>query len=267
MAVTVTERQDSRRYTGGENPSWEFSYNVEGTDDCIQARLELVYHTSIIFDGLVRQTPHLEYQGPSFWIASVTYGKRAPVVGRLDYQFEIGGGTEKRLQSIATRKYPATASEYNGAIGVRKSGDTIDVEGQDVYVPSKSFSLKWTLNAGDFTPTLERNLYLMAIAPVNIAPWLGYDAGELLFLGATGGVKQGDETGELTLKFQASPNLTNLSVGDVSAITKGGWELVDIVRETEDAEEGGTKFLRPKIAGVYVHQVYNQSNFSALLGF
>lgn len=265
MAVSVTLRQ-SARYVGGDNPTWELEYNVEGTEDCIEARLELLYQTSGTYDGLVRQTPRLEYIGQNFFIGTLVYGRRTPTAGRVEYQFEIGGSTEKRFQSLATRKYPSTANDYGGAIGVVKSGDSIDVQGSDVYVPTKQFSLKWTLEAAAFTTALEQNLYAMAIAPVNSTPFMGYAAGELLFLGASGGIKENDEYGELTLKFAASPNLTGLSVGSVSGITKYGWESVDVVREETDATGSGTKFIAPQIVGVYVHQVYNTSNFSALTG-
>lgn len=262
MAVVVTLRNQIQ-YTGD---AWDIEFNIEGTSDPIEARLQLLYQTDAIYDGLVRQVPRVEYQGGLFFIGTVTYGKSTPTAGRVEYQFEIGGKTEKRYQSISTTAYPATAPDYGGAIGVTKSGENIEAQGIDVDVPSKSFSLKWTLDASAFTAAFEQNLYAMTIAPVNSAPWLGYAAGELLFKGATGGVKEGDEYGELTLKFEASPNLTGLSVGEISGISKTGWQLVDIVREAADETGSGTKFLSPKITGVYVHTVFNSSNFTSLLG-
>jgi len=279
MAVTVTLRPSIRfqsdiglnengtLITKDQNADWDQDYNIEGTNDPIEARLELLYQTDAIYDGLVRKSYTVEYQGPNFFIGTLTYGVRSKQIGRLEYQYQIGGKTEKRLQSLATTAYPATAPDYKGAIGVTKSGDSIDVQGVDVYVPSKTFSLKWTLDAADITPTLEQNLYAMTIAPVNSVSFLGYAAGEVVFLGAEGGLKENEPTGELTLKFEASPNLTGLTVGEITGITKGGWQLVDIVRETTDDTGAGTKFLRPKILGVYVHTVYNSSNFAGLLGF
>jgi hypothetical protein len=148
---------------------------------------------------------------------------------------------------------------------VTKSGDSIDVAGVDVYVPSKTFTIKLTLNAADFTPEREQNTYFVTIAPVNAAPFMGYAAGEVLFMGSSGGLKQNDPTGDITFKFAASPNLTGMTIGGVGGIAKYGWESVDIVRETADAESDGAKYLVPQVSGVYVHQVYNTSNF-ALLG-
>jgi hypothetical protein len=260
MSVVVSERPDSRRYTGGDNPSWELFYNIEGTDDCIQARLELLYQTPGIFDNLVRQVPKVERQGPNFYYGWVTYGKRKNESGQVEYEFEIGGKTEKRYQSILTRRYPAEAADYQGAIGVVKSGDQIDARGVDVYVPTKSFSLKCRLPPEVFTPAYQNVIFLCTAAPVNAAPFYGYQAGELLFCGAKGGYKSGDEYGEITFKFEASPNMTNLSVGEIGGIDKGGWELVDVVREVQKSGNS----LIPKPVGVYVHQVYQASDFSIL---
>jgi hypothetical protein len=265
MAVTVTPRP-GMNYAGGDSPTWDVDFNIEGTSDPVEARLQLLYQTDAIYDGLVRQTPRVVHQGGDFFIGTITYAKSAPLPGRLEYQFEIGGKTEKKYQSLSTTSYPSTAPDYNGAIAVVKSGDTIDVQGIDVDVPSKAFSLKWTLDASAFTSALEQNLYAMSIAPVNSAPFMGYAAGELLYKGSSGGLKEGDETGELTLKFEASPNLTGLTIGGIGGISKQGWQLIDIVREASDATGSGTKFMTPKITGIYVHTVFYTSNFSALLG-
>jgi hypothetical protein len=260
MPVTVSERPESPQYSGGDNPTWELTYNIEGTDDSIQARLELLYQTPGIYDNLVRQVPRVERVGPGFFYGSMTYGKRKNESGQIEYEFEIGGKTEKIYQSIATRRYGQNAPDYQGAIGVVKNGDQIDVQGVEIYVPTKSFSLKCRFPPSIFTPAYENAIYLCTVAPVNQSPFYGYQAGELLFKGSTGGYKSGDEYGEISFKFDASPNMTGLSVGDIGGIEKKGWEQVDIVREVQ--KQGSS--LIPKAVGVYVHQVYHASDFSIL---
>ena len=165
-------------------------------------------------------------------------------------------------QSLFTDKYPSTAVDYEGAIGVKKNGDQIEVEGVDVPIPSYSFTLKCRFPASYFTMDRRNQIYLCSIAPVNIASFYGFEACEVLFKGSSGGLKTGDDFGDIDFKFECSPNLTGLSVGDISGISKSGWDYVDVTREVAT----GSNTLIPKATAVYVHRLFNTSDFSSLLG-
>ena len=263
MAIIVTQ-QPGAQYNGGDKPTWEIPFNIEGTNDCIQARIALLAASDGIYDGLVRQTPKVEHQGFNFFKGTVIYGLNdtQPNEGSIDYQFEIGGKTEKIYQGLSCTRYPSDAPDYQGAIGVVRNGDQIEVQGVDVPVPSYSFTLKCRYPASYFTLTRRNQIYMCSIAPVNGVPFYGFDAGEVLFKGSSGGLKQGDQYGDIDFKFECSPNLDGLSVGDITEIYKGGWHYVDVVREVvEDASS-----LIPKATAVYVHVLFNCSDFSSLLG-
>jgi hypothetical protein len=263
MSVIVTERPGAT-HTGGDKPTWEVPFNIEGTNDNIEARIQLTLQSVGIYDGLFRQTIHVEHEGFDFYTGKVTYGlnDNQPQDGSISYNFEIGGKTEKIFQSLSTRTYPSNAVDYSGAIGVKKNADQIDVEGVDAPVPSYSFSLKCHLPASYYTAARRGSIYLCSCAPINSAPYWGFDPGEVRFVSASGGLKAGDKYGDIDFKFECSPNLSGITVGDISGISKGGWEYAEVVREPAVSN----KSLIPKAVGVYVHRLFNASDFYSLLG-
>lgn len=95
---------------------------------------------------------------------------------------------------------------------------------------------------------------------VNHAPFKGFAAGEVLFLGASGS-QRGQEDWEVTFSFAASPNVTGLAVGQITGIAKKGWEYLWV--RYEDAVDAHTLVKQP--AAAYVEQVYPYGDF-ALLG-
>ena len=95
----------------------------------------------ILYDGLIRQTLHVEQIGPTLWDGSVRYGPRKrPETGESSFSFDTGGGTQHVTQSLQTLGAYAppdmTAPDYQGAIGV--AGE--NVEGVDVTVPVYNFA-------------------------------------------------------------------------------------------------------------------------------
>ncbi len=60
MPVTVTEKWESREQSAGEQPSVDLRFLVVGTPDDITAHSELIAQTPTTYNGLVRQSTHLE---------------------------------------------------------------------------------------------------------------------------------------------------------------------------------------------------------------
>lgn len=89
----------------------------------------------------------------------------------------------------------------------------------------------------------------------------GLAAGECLFLGAAGS-KRGDEDWEITFRFAGSPNVTGLSVGPITGISKKGWEYLWV--RYADVEDDNAKALVKRPVAAYVEQVYDAGNFGAL---
>ena len=152
-------------------------------------------------------------------------------------------------------RYGVDPPDFKGAIGV----STDSVEGTDITIPVFNFTethyIPSALVAGAYKTTL---FYLTG--RVNDAPFKGFARGEVLFLGASGS-QRGVDDWEIAFKFAASPNATNLTVGDITGIDKKGWEYLWV--RYADAEDEETLIKQP--VAVYVERVYEYGNF-ALLG-
>jgi len=173
------------------------------------------------------------------------------------------GGTQHITQSRATVNAYAPSGEtppdFQGAIGVTDNG----VEGVDVTVPVYHFSETHYLDDAVVTPAYKGTLFSLT-GKVNSASFKGLAAGECLFLGAAGSKRGGSGGGdwEITFRFAGSPNVTGLSVGPITGISKKGWEYL-WVRYAEVEDEGAQVLVKRPIAA-YVERVYDTGNFAAL---
>ncbi|KAA0215760.1 MAG: hypothetical protein DYG94_06340 [Leptolyngbya sp. PLA3] len=99
---------------------------------------------------------------------------------------------------------------------------------------------------------------------VNSNSWKGFNAGEVLFLGASGSRRgtSADADWEITFRFAASANALGISVGPISGISKKGWEYLWV--RYADAEDAGSNAIVKRPVAAYVERVYDEGNFSAL---
>ncbi len=261
MAVTVHEKWESRPTTTGENPSVDLIYAVRGTDSDLEAKAALAAASPVLYDGLVRQSRHIERVAEEVWEGTVRYGrKEPPETGDSSYQFDTGGGTQHITQSLTTKgRYPApgfAAPGFGGAIGVTHE----DVEGVDITVPVYSFSETHYVDMEHVTDAYKMALFALT-GKVNSGAFRNFAAGEVLFLGASG-AKRGEDNWEIGFRFAASPNVTDLRIGHITIAAKRGWEYL-WVRYT-DVEDVGAKMLVKQPVAAYVEQVYEECDFAGL---
>ncbi|MCC5786694.1 MAG: hypothetical protein JJU33_08345 [Phycisphaerales bacterium] len=270
MSIAVTEKFESRRSTKGSpqnNPSAELVYTVRGTTDDLAARSAAESESPATYDGLPRQTVSVEPVGPDHWEATVRYGQSQgggfPQTGQSVFAFDTGGGTQHITQSkqtISSHAAPgATAPDFKGAIGVTADA----VEGVDITVPVYQFSETHYLAASQVTQGYKATLFNLT-GKVNNGSWKGFNAGEVLFLGASGSRRGtgADSDWEITFRFAASPNASGLSVGPIGGIGKKGWEYLWV--RYADAEDAGSQAIVKRPVAAYVERVYDEGNFSAL---
>jgi len=269
-AITVTEKPESRESASGESPSATLVYTVRGTADDVQARGALAAEAPPTHDGLVRKTwnvepVHIDTADPDgcLWTGAVRYGRTSapePETGDSVYNFDIGGGTQHLTQSIETvaRYAPTdkTPPDFKGAIGVTHDS----VEGVDITVPVYHFSETHYKADAEVTPAYKATLFALT-GKVNAAAFKGFQGGEVLFLGASGS-KRGEEDWEITFRFAASPNATNIPVGNITVASKKGWEYLWV--RYADAEDAGAKALVKRPASAHVEKVYHSADFSSL---
>ena len=260
MPVTIDEKFDSRESTVGiESPSIDLLYIVQGTDDDGTVRSTVEAMIPIVYGGLPFQDYHISPQGAGVWEVSARYGKKDPKeTGESSFSFDTGGGTTHVTQSLqTTNKYaPAgkTAPNFKGAIGVTHDS----VEGTDVTIPVYNFTETHYIPIASVTGAYKATLFGLT-GRTNNGGFKGFAAGEVLFLGASGS-QRGEDDWEITFRFAASPNVSGLSVGDISGINKKGWEYLWV--RYADAEDENVLVKQPIAA--YVEKVYDEGNFAGL---
>ncbi|XZE35794.1 hypothetical protein SH501x_001336 [Pirellulaceae bacterium SH501] len=245
----------SKKATRGKTTSDTLVYvatNGGEVDPASAASALLAYYKATDNDLI----PHLQIDGEhinakhALVTASINKTKLDPV------SFNTTGASTHINQSLFTRGTFAApgknAPNYRGAIGVSDSG----VAGVDVTVPAFEFSVRKKF---EFVSTE----YLLAMVSMtgktNSAPWSIFAPGEALFLGGEGGEDEQNWV-DVTYHFAARPNEVNLTVGNISGVSKYGWDYLWVKHGEEVV---GDRVLQVPEAA-YVEQVYPAANFNAL---
>ena len=239
-------------------------YTIIGTDSEVTAHDDLVTASATSVDGLPREDIRVEEVGDSQWEGTVTYVKSSssrtfgfPAVGTAGYSFSTGGGTQHITHSISTTNtYPAGAPDTKKNIGSTKDG----VAGCDIMVPVFNFSVPFVFANASVGAAYKVVVYGLT-GKVNNDTYMGFAAGELLFLGAQGSQRD-DDSWEITFNFSASPNVTGLVIGDVTGITKAGWDYLWVMSDLIADAATDLMFYVP--ASVHVEKVYDTGDFSTL---
>ena len=177
------------------------------------------------------------------------------------FNFDTAGGSKHLTQSLETvAKFPNEAPDFSGAIEVDHEGN---VNGVDIAMPLMNFSETHYLRPSKVNTTYKRRLAELT-GSVNDSSFRGYDAGEVLFLGAHGSRrgKKVDDYWEITFKFAVSPNTKNLKIGSLTISNKTGWDYL-WVRYADDVSSDN-KALIKKPEAAYVEKVYEEKNFGRL---
>jgi hypothetical protein len=257
MTVQIFEAWDSRRFSDGLITNYELKYIVIGTAEQAEVLAALLGEAPSTIDNIRRMEVRAEPLGDGIWSCTVPYESAK----QSQYTFETGGATAHITQSLQTvARYAAsgsTAPDFYGAIGV--NGDSID--GTDVTVPTFNFTEIYSLPAATVTGSYKLALF-NCTGKVNSGAFRGFAAGEVLFLGASG-AKTGVDDWEISFKFAASPNVTNLSIGgEITVSSKKGWDYLWV--RFADAEDSTAKALVKRPVAAYVERVYESADFSTM---
>lgn len=274
MAVTATELFDSRRIMSGSRPGAELRYTIVGTDDDFEAHEALRAASPTMYDlfgvGLIqlpRDLLAVEPVAPLEWLGTVQYtlgGRRQPDEDGKVFEFDTGGATQHITQSQETVATTApigkTAPNHKGAIGWTPDY----VEGTDIAIPQFNWSETHRFSAAVVGTAFRRNLFELT-GTVNDSAWRGeFDAGEVLFLGASGR-RRGTDDWEITFSFSGLPNASPLEIPGTALqpfAVKEGWDYLWV--QYEDEVDEATKALVKVPRAAYIERVYRRSNFGLL---
>ncbi len=269
-----------------DSPSYKPTFNKGGTPSGTThlrvkntADRDVAYRSAIAwlnanrrtFYGLCIQSIEIKpIEGTDCWDVNVEYGyRKADLNVVLDYKFQTTGGSShitRTFENVVSKSCVngLPAYDFGGAIGVNSEGE---VEGVDIKSPAFSWSQTQAFPVEMVTWEF-RKMLASYTAKVNNAPFMGFDAGEVLFEGVTDGQLAHDtneETGnifwyyKLTFSFSAMPNIYGIQIGD-AIVDKWGWEYLWILWETIVSGNTTTKYPR----NVCVEQVYETADLNDL---
>jgi hypothetical protein len=245
-------------------------YYVTGTNSATDVYHFLGDELPRIFGGLPLTSFDVSPLGPLLYSCKASYGITAssgknrtnveppPIegtTGEASYaiSFSTTGGTFRRQYAVENNVAFGTSPPSSS----NKIGDNgREIEGVDVVIPQLQFNIRKRKPGAQITlPYI--NTIVSLTGTTNNASFLGFAAGELLFLGAEGQqVSDGDT--EITFTFSAQPNAASVNVGGITVTDKKGHEY--IWTYSEPSPSGGLSTLK----AVYKSKIYNDGNFSLL---
>jgi hypothetical protein len=208
--------------------AWWITGDDTETDATASALLVTTAPTTDTDSGLPLVELKIRDVGRYQWKGFATYssptrsgGPVVNAIGEVAKAYSASARPERIFQSLSTvNRYVAAgadpAADYGGAINVRDR----EVEGADRLVPTGEFRETHLYDAGSagdaFFATLEST-----VGYVNSATFRSRAAGELLFVGFNA-QPQGGGTFEVEFVFATSANVTGLTFGPITGISKNG---------------------------------------------
>lgn len=265
-APTARELVSSRESNTGEQTNYVKRFRIDDTTE-----EDVAYQTAIaaspvtgLLHGILlrRRNVHIVPDGYNHWLAEISYGPKGSgnEVGDWELTWDTTAVQEKITQSLGTRRVniDGTAADYNGAIGVVKSGSSTTVEGCQIYVPKFAWSVTYTFDGAAVTSSMAMIHYGLT-GKLNSGSFWGFGPGEVLFLGGRGTTGSSAPT-KVTLSFLSAKDATVNTAG--KSISKRGWEyLWYAYKEKKDDD---AKVVVQKPLGAYLETVYESANLAAL---
>lgn len=257
--ATIEELFEGRTEVVGTRAFAEIPYLVTGAADETEVKIVALASTPTTYAGMLRKSIEVgDRIKDDSWHVTARYEPPEPQEQETPEPvttFDSTGGTQHITQSIQTLGMygPGASSLLGGAIGY----DGEQVAGVDITVPVWNWSETHYLDDAQVNALA----YYFLTGKVNSDSFRGYSPGEVLFLGATG-QKRGDAKWEVTFKFAASPNKTGIQVGDITGISKRGWDYM-WVQYADDVDDVAKVRIKKPVA-VYIEQVYEEGAFSSL---
>lgn len=221
----------------GNAEGGSLAYWIRDAATIIDALAAILAVTPSSINGYPRGAPDInavESVDDRLWEATVPYGRlteeekrNADVEPRAELSFNVSTETLKVVKSLETvsvtprNSLDPPAPTFGGLVGVSSDG----VAGADIVVGAFSFNIRTYPLTSTITIPLAQALFNLT-GKVNTTDFLTFAEGEILYLGATADVRDGDKRTALTHSFLASPNLANIDAPDFPPIPKKGFEYV-----------------------------------------
>jgi hypothetical protein len=248
------------------------SYFIRDAATIIDALAAIVATAPSSINGYNRGSPDiqaLESVDDRLWEATVPYARRteeekrnSDEEPRAELSFNVSTETLKVVKSLDTVSIdrrtglPAPNPTFGGLVGVSSDG----VSGADILVGSLAFNIRTYPLTSTVNIALAKNIYALT-GKVCSTDFLTFTEGEVLYLGATADVRDGDKRTALTHSFLASPSLSDIEAPDFPPIAKKGFEYVwTYYREALD----DAQIVKQTPDYIIVEKLYRSADFSLL---
>jgi hypothetical protein len=166
--------------------------------------------------------------------------------------------TQALLTISRTPAEGITAADYKGAIGADSEGN---LAGCDIPAPK----LSWSETVYRPLAYVSHN-YVNTIGEIvghwNLTTFRTKPAGSVMCVGVQGSANFEKKRWELTFNFEHSPNVEDITIGEITGISKRGYDYLDV--HYEQANDDDAKKLVPRPIQVDVLQVIDGRDFSGL---
>ena len=263
----IKEAADSRATTGGDPPkASKFKYWVTECFDEQEALALAFALAPVAYRGLEIDKDEILTEKLGFDSFNIEIPYKLPDPLGDIVEFDTAGGTQHVTQCIRqTAHGPVPAGDIadSRVVGLSRDG----VEGVDQVIPKLEFAVARTYEIEAITGAYIKNLAALTGKVNHLAYSIAgaaYDAGELLFMGATGRIAtiDGKRKWEITYRFSASANRVNIQVSPViNVAAKLGHEYLWVMYRKDEANN---KFVEtPDIA--FVSELYEKASFQAFI--
>lgn len=278
--MTITETQDSRAFHyGAQGGGVTLRFVVVGSTDEAEVYEYVRLNTPLTWDGFIRQDIKADPMGGPMWKAEVEYGTSGQGGGdqptgttpeqpqapdsptaalTSGYSFSVRAPrlhlTQSRVTISATKRGGGVARDFKGKIGVDKD---LKVVGCDVP-PDPRATIKRTVARSIVTQRYLSTLFNL-VGRTNDAPFYGWDAGEVLYLGADGQYTQG-EGWSITHEWGVEENDTDIPIcAGLTVPAKKGFEYLWIL--DEEVRDPATQLMVVVPGAAYVEEVIRPAPF------
>jgi hypothetical protein len=187
------------------------------------------------------------------------------------WEVDTKGATHHITSSYETRIFGdgddnRVFTSYSNAINCRKTKTGWEVKGIDVVIPALEITATIIYPRDTINIEWVKNV-ARATGKTNSFAWRGFDAGELLFKGAS--IRTAKfATISVAYSFSASENIDaadNVKIGDIGPIIKPGHAYVWVeYTNIDEFTRDGRVAIFPRARYAYVEKIYRDFDFTAL---
>jgi len=276
MEIKIWQTSDSGAFRVGDS-STEFidKYTATGSNNRFAILAEIINSEDI--EEEIGGVPRVDISAEPIdgsddkWDIEILYSLNPSstispqIVGDEVTTFTTGGGSTRLKQALRHVESYApdgeTAPDHGGAINVTDQG----IEGVEIIVPAWTMRIEKLFDSVQVTQGFLNGIF-EATGGVNNASFRGFNPGELL-LARVDGQPASEESYRISYDLIGSANVTDLTVGTITGISKEGHDYLWSEHETK-IENEGTSDARAvrKLKAIHIEEVYPRVDLSGLTG-